>query len=366
LATFATSDIERAVGKTMYLRGLDYFRRGMVRSVRFGGPGRIHGEVSGNRSEPYAVEARYETGSGGAPVPLGGHCSCPVGRDCKHTAALLLAARDLLPEAADSAAGSAGEEASADVRRWLADWPGAAPARPAARRPGPPEPGREHLFYVILRDGTGGMRIDPWRAWLKLDGGIGRNIREYREETASAEGGFATAEDAAFLGRLGHYRRGVWPLCYDWPEGGELVALVRGIVETGRARAADIRGMALSWAAPRRCELSWEVDGAGWQRVAARDHAGARLTLLPFPTLLFLDPRTGEIGVAETGIPARLASWFAAAPPVERDSAPAVAAKLSRIGRHAPVPQIHRIDERNDVRPEPVLRLFGRAPRPGR
>ena len=145
------------------------------------------------------------------------------------------------------------------------------------------------------------MRIDPYRAYLKQDGEIGRNVREYREGTASAEGGFVTAEDAAFLGRLGHYRRGIWPLRYDWPEGEELVALVRGIVETGRARADDVRGMALSWAAPRRCELSWEVDGAGRQRVAARDDAGARLTLLPFPTPLFLDPETGEIGAAETG-----------------------------------------------------------------
>ena len=337
LATFATSDIEHAVGESSYLRGLDYFRRGMVRSVKFGGPGRIHGEVSGSRPEPYAVVARYDTGSGGMLVRVEGQCSCPVGHNCKHTAAVLLAARYLSPDAADSSAGSAGETVSRDVRRWLEDWPGAAPARPDARPAGPPEPGRNHLFYVVLRDETGGMRIDPYRAYLKQDGEIGRNVREYREGTASAEGGFVTAEDAAFLGRLGHYRRGIWPLRYDWPEGEELVALVRGIVETGRARADDVRGMALSWSAPRRCELSWEVDGAGRQRVAARDDAGARLTLLSFPTPLFLDPETGEIGVAETGLPEGLAAWFAAAPPVERESIDAVAAKLSRIGQHAPV-----------------------------
>ena len=366
LATFANYDIEHAVGESSYLRGLDYFRRGMVRSVKFGGPGRIHGEVSGSRPEPYAVVAKYESGSGGTIVPVEGNCSCPVGHNCKHTAAVLLAARYLSPEAADSAAGSAGEGASADVRRWLEDWPGAAPARPDARPAGPPEPGRNHLFYVVLRDETGGMRIDPYRAYLKQDGEIGRNVREYREGTASAEDGFVTAEDAAFLGRLGHYRRGIWPLRYDWPEGEELVALVREIVETGRARADDIRGMALSWSAPRRCALSWEVDGAGRQRVAARDDAGARLTLLPFPTPLFLDPNTGEIGVAETGLPEGLAAWFAAAPPVERDSVPAVAAKLSRIGRHAPVPKPHRVEERNDLRPEPVLKLFGCEHRPMR
>ena len=36
LATFETYDIEHVVGEDAYLRGLDYFQRGMVRSVSFG------------------------------------------------------------------------------------------------------------------------------------------------------------------------------------------------------------------------------------------------------------------------------------------------------------------------------------------
>ena len=221
LATFATSDIEHAVGESSYLRGLDYFRRGMVRSVKFGGPGRIHGEVSGSRSKPYAVVARYESGSGGTIVPVEGHCSCPVGHNCKHTAAVLLAARYLSPEAADSAAGSAGESVSRDVRGWLHDWPGSAPASPDARPAGPPEPGQDHLFYVVHREAAGGMRIDPYRAYLKKDGEIGRNFREYREGTESAQRKFLTPEDAAFLGRLGLLPEGhVWPLALRLAGGG--------------------------------------------------------------------------------------------------------------------------------------------------
>ena len=358
LAIFSTSDIEHAVGESSYLRGLEYFQRGMVHTVEFGPEGRLYGKVSGSRPEPYSVVVRYESG-GGTLVPVEGHCTCPVGHNCKHTAAVLLAARHLSAKARHIATGSAGENVSRDVRRWLDDWPRSAPARPDARPPGPPEPGRDHLFYVIHRDATGEMRIDPYRAYLKKDGEIGRNFREYREGTASAQSKFLTAEDAAFLGRLGYYQGDIWSLGYDWPEGDELVALVRGIVETGRARAHDIRGKALSWAEPRPCALAWEVGEGGRQQIAARDDPGAGLALLPFPTPLFLDPQTGEIGVAETGLPAGLASWFAAAPPVERGSAPAVAAKLSRIGQHAPVPKLHRVEERNDVRPEPVLVLFG-------
>ena len=366
LEIFGTDDIERAVGEASYLRGLDYFVRGMVRSVEFGSPGRIHGEVSGSRPKPYAVAVEYESGSDGMLLPLEGHCSCPVGYNCKHTAAVLLAARHISPGANDGVAGTAREGASRDVRRWLDEWSGAVAARPDDRPAGAPEPGRDHLFYVIHRDATGGMRIDPYRAYLKKDGTVGRNFRKYREGTASAQRKFLTSEDAALLGRLGYFEESIWPRHYDWPDGEELIGLVRGIVETGRARADDIHGMALSWAGPRRCELAWTVGEAGRQHVAARDEAGSPVTLLPFPTPLFVDPETGEIGVAETGLPARLASWFAAAPPVEHRSIHAVAAKLSRIGQHAPVPRLHRVEERSDVRPEPVLKLFGCEHRPMR
>ena len=69
------------------------------------------------------------------------------------------------------------------------------------------------------------------------------------------------------------------------------------------------------------------------------------MTLLPFPTPFFVDPETGQMGVAETALTPRLASWFAAAPPVQHGSIHTVAAKLSRIGQHAPVPRLHRVEE---------------------
>ena len=248
LETFGTDDIERAVGEVSYLRGLDYFVRGMVRSVEFGPAGRIHGEVSGSRPKPYAVAVKYEFGSDGMLLPLEGHCSCPVGYNCKHTVAVLLAARHVSPGADHGVAGTAREGVSRDVRRWLDDWPGAVAARPEARRDGPPEPGRDHLFYVIHRDATGGMRIDPYRAYLKKDGAIGRNFREYREGTASAQRKFLTSEDAALLGRLGYFEESIWPRHYDWPDGEELIGLVRGIVETG-ARGPTT---SMAWRCPGR------------------------------------------------------------------------------------------------------------------
>ena len=365
METFGTDDIQRAVGHVSFLRGLDYFERGMVRSVEFGSPGRIHGEVSGSRQKPYAVVAKYEPGSEGRFLPVEGHCSCPVGYNCKHAAAVLLAARHLSPDGGDSGSGAARGGVSGVVRRWLDRWPKAAagkeddrPGGPNAAA-GPPALGQEHLFYVIHSDETRHVHIAPYRAYLRKDGTIGTNFREYRERTPSRTHKYLTAEDAAILGWLDFYAGGGYPRRHDWPDGEELIGLIRGIVETGRARADDIRGAALSWADPRRCELGWSVGESGEQQIVARDGAGSPLTLLAFPTPFFIDPESGEMGVAETALPPRMASWFAAAPPVRHGSVDAVAAKLSRIGQHAPVPRLHRVEERSGARPVPVLTLYG-------
>ena len=365
METFGTDDIQRTVGHVSFLRGLDYFERGMVRSVEFLSPGRIHGEVSGSRQKPYAVVAKYEPGSEGRFLPVEGHCSCPVGYNCKHTAAVLLAARHLSPDGDDSDSGAARGGVSGMVRRWLDRWAEEVAGKADDRRAGPhaaagpPAPGREHLFYVIHSDETRHVHIAPYRAYLRKDGTIGTNFREYRERTPSRTHKYLSAEDAAILGWLDFYAAGGYPRRHDWPDGEELIGLIRGIVETGRARAGDIRGAALSWADPRRCELGWSVGETGEQHIVARDGEGSPLTLLAFPTPFFIDPESGEMGVAETALTARLASWFAAAPPVPHGSIHAVAAKLSRIGQHAPVPRLHRVEERSGARPVPVLTLCG-------
>ena len=203
-----------------------------------------------------------------------------------------------------------------------------------------------------------GMCITPYRAYLKKDETIGSNFQEFNRRSSWGRKNL-TVQDAAILGKLDFFADGTFQPSYDWPDGEELTGLVREIVETGRARAHEIRGMTLSWSPPRRVDLAWEVGTGGEQSIVARDGAGSTMTLLPFPSPFFLDPATGETGVAETSLSPRMASWFASAPPVPHESVGAVAAKLSRVGQHAPVPRLQRVEERTDVRPEPVLTLYG-------
>ncbi|MBG6108207.1 DEAD/DEAH box helicase [Frigoribacterium sp. CG_9.8] len=82
------TDLQRLVGPASFQRGLTYARAGFVTLVRWDSESRIvSGCVSGTGPLPYRCSALISATTG---KPTGGLCSCPVGFDCKHVAALLL------------------------------------------------------------------------------------------------------------------------------------------------------------------------------------------------------------------------------------------------------------------------------------
>ncbi|MDR3107553.1 MAG: DEAD/DEAH box helicase [Bifidobacteriaceae bacterium] len=94
-------DLKRQVGNLTFARGQEYFRRGLVlaNSINFDPADmRLFGRVRGTRPSPYEcriwLERVERSRSGQAYVVEAdsGLCSCPVGFDCKHIVALVLAA----------------------------------------------------------------------------------------------------------------------------------------------------------------------------------------------------------------------------------------------------------------------------------
>ena len=380
-------EIRRAIGEPYFSRGQAYHRRGAVRSVEIKSPDRVKAQVKGTALQPYLLSALLKYRSDGTLGSVEGDCSCPVGFNCKHIAAALLAAAGARPFGSAST-GSRGTDSwtpdlltpgssvpgprthsfagahgagpgRGEVRQWLDRRPRAR-AKPAAiRQSGPVRTGQQHLFYVFHRDWHGGMRITPYRAYLKKNGEIGANYREFTNRRSAWARGNLTLQDAALLGQLEFFGEGGYPQGSNLPEGPELVKLIRVIVETGRALDGGIHGRTLSWSAPRKCELRWEVGDGGEQRAVARGPEGAPLTLLGFGTPFYLDPETGEAGVAETALEPHLASWLAQAPAVPPDAVESVTSSLDGIGGHGPLPRPARLEQRADVPPEPVLILYG-------
>lgn len=97
------------VGHRAFQRGLDYARKGRVRGISVAGDGDIiSAQSKGSGAHTYQTMVFRKQGARSAPASWAGTCSCPVGSDCKHTAALLIAARALAQAEPDAAAPSAG------------------------------------------------------------------------------------------------------------------------------------------------------------------------------------------------------------------------------------------------------------------
>ena len=90
------------VGRGAFQRGLDYARKGRVRGIGVAGDGDIiSAQSKGSGTRIYQTMVFRKKNSRGGPATWAGNCSCPVGTNCKHVAALLITARSLAQEEPD-------------------------------------------------------------------------------------------------------------------------------------------------------------------------------------------------------------------------------------------------------------------------
>ncbi len=81
------------LGWETFQRGTAYARKGWVLQCDwYPDAGLLSGTVRGNRTNPYTVLARLVNGPAGTWAVAGGRCTCPMGSNCKHVAALVVAA----------------------------------------------------------------------------------------------------------------------------------------------------------------------------------------------------------------------------------------------------------------------------------
>ena len=86
------STLERLVGPTTFARGRSYARQGAVLTSHWTSDGTcLGGKVQGGDAQPYGVAVIVTLTSTGRLADIDGACTCPVGFNCKHAVALLLA-----------------------------------------------------------------------------------------------------------------------------------------------------------------------------------------------------------------------------------------------------------------------------------
>ena len=209
LPAFDERDIARSTSGTHTLEaGRRYQREARARIVAIGDRGRrIEGEVAGTASRPYRQSIIAE------PVPYGGGiwftsmCSCPVGSQCKHVAAVLF---QLLADE-----GGAPARLTPELVRWLSEFERAV-KRDGVNGPGKaPRAGssRQCLLYRIDLGFCGSERGTPvvYPVTVKLDqqGQIEGKPKGYdtKNVVGRAPAQYLDPADVAILSQLAVTRR---------------------------------------------------------------------------------------------------------------------------------------------------------------
>ena len=341
---FDEGDIRRCLPGS-FEKGRSYHRGGAVRDLRADKGGqRLIASVRGTRPRPYHVFVEIDDSD---PVVLSGRCSCPVGWNCKHAAAVLLAALRN-PPSVERAEENLLEGA---VGGWLhqlrqAVQPPALPQTVAYRLDWPMAPGSP--FVIDLRI----VRILKSGQW-----GADRALPAQQLQNATAN--YLTPADRGIIRLMGG---GSWSPQLQVPEDPEIADLaMRRIVATGRCRWQNLASPPLALGPSRPGRLSWQVGADGRQTVGvALDNPSA--VVLSSASPWYVLPAEHLAGPVELDLARPLVRIALSAPPVTKAQAEAVGAALERDlpGLALPRPRSDIVEEIRKDSPVPILTLARR------
>jgi superfamily II DNA or RNA helicase len=351
--------IRATVTEAAYNAAEAYAREGRVREWSTDvAAKRISGKVQGTARRPYSQVIDVRAAGNGTPVILG-QCSCPVGLNCKHIAAVLLqVAASAEPVSAKPAARDWREIAKAN-QRALAPQPAQAPA-PEAAAPAMnpalaawlqelatdlaadseeyPTGVYKRLFYMLTQAAALGARapilaITAAAADVRRDGTISQthstpDVRQLTHGQITPK--YLRPSDRAIIASITGGR-------LDASHGDPVVAL-RRIIATGRARLGAFPGVLAHEGQPRDGKLDWRLEPDGTQIPHLAVSGGGQPVLLPVPW--FLDETTGEVGELNVGVSPLLLLRLLNAPPVPPGQVAALrealATKLPKVSLPAP------------------------------
>ncbi len=332
---FAVDDatILRNVSRAAFTAGQAYASHAKVRNLVASEDGSdIQAETQGSAFRPYRQHILLR-GSKNGQRGFTGTCTCPVGYNCKHVAAVLIAARAQAQLSAEPlldriepthpTAPSAEANLPFEVVAWLqsldSDSDGASEMYP--------DNVRQRLFYVLSPApnvrGTASLNFSCVSVPLRKNGTLGapHNYAPHQVETPAR---YLRPSDRSILRRLARLRYGAAELGLD----DDPPELLRRIIATGRARWAEIGGQALTEGPARPGRIVWRLDPNGAQQAMLELDPG--LVGFRLNGAWYADPASGAVGPLDLDLPSAVAARLLAAPPIPADIAPKVAAELAR------------------------------------
>ena len=335
-------------------RGYKYFQEERVLSCGVFSTGTsVYGKVKGSNEHVYEVNLGiYHTRSGG----IVGLCSCPMGSDCKHAAALAFhLAADL--ETAKELGGVLPRNTQhwLDEVKQLIEEESKAPVE-ARNKP-------EYLGYVLVSgknwQGYKTTFVQPTVARRLKTGGFGapKSLDFYALRDEKENDGLLTNEDRRIIEWFESIRGNNPQPMTELPDEAELCKLLLSkMLATGRTHYKTLDNPALAPGPIIEGKLEWntELDGRQSLGFCSLD---SDITVFWASAPWYVNKRTCEAGFVELPVSFNLAELLIAAPPVATSYASTLTSALLELPLDIPLPSLEDSIEVICPNPTPVLRL---------
>ncbi len=357
MRSLTQQDINRHLQQTYVSRGRSYYNQGRVHNLETLDDGeQITASVAGSGRRIYQVivNLHYHP-EGTVLLKVRGHCSCPVGYNCKHVAATLFAHKEQLKSFQPSDNQAISPDLNPTLRHWLDTIP--APATAVEQPTQPAYQFELHYTLSLASDSHFGnplLQVASYKT-RRLKSRPGWSKGTYLAQVSQSQSTYLTRQDKE-LARLlenttpHHYHyRGI-VLCGD-----AAPYLLERLIHSGRAHWKDLEHPILSPGQPRTGKLDWQLAD---QQAQITITEPADLTLLPISSPWYLDQQTWQVGPLQTGLPEDIATALTQAPPVPVRQCEQVAQALQhRFPEHTPpIPQAE-LKPPKKIKPRPVLYL---------
>ncbi|MGX6566762.1 SWIM zinc finger family protein, partial [Cupriavidus necator] len=329
-----------------------------VSELRWIGEDTLAGLVQGTRTRPYDVRVFFHDIDDDMWVQ--GECTCPVGVDCKHVAALLIAGLANRPKPSSTGV-------RAELVSWLEGFRTRRTAADPVTKKKPSKP--THALAYVIGQSYRGCEVTIYKARVSADGTI-RSLDDRWQNVEKAliePPKFIAEEDLPIL-------RGLWlgrsQASYTGGFGLQGVTgavILEQLMATGRAfvsfspAGSHYPGThcALHYGPVRSAQLTWQTQPDTRVRPVLQAEPPATLLLTTTQPCWYADADSGEAGILAMPWPSEQLADFLSMPAITLDEAALVGNVLREVAPDLPMPPAHEAASVRSINcaPVPVLAL---------
>jgi superfamily II DNA or RNA helicase len=339
-------------------RGRSYVRSNLVKSVDLLPDGRLEGRVSNGRGNIYSQMITLEGGS------VRSICSCPVGYNCKHVAAVLIHWQQTQENSQirtpptsktnlSSVPSPAPKSLAVPVQNWLraVNQHSAAPPKVDDRSDNYPTTVKDRLLYILTPDQPE-FKVDIFKGRINAAGtGLTASRRRYDPMRALSDLSppqFIRRIDIDLISALAKAK--LWETHYSYnlpnlfrPVGQSALALIEHLCSTGRLLVTQDADTSLNWSEQTpEIQLAWHMHSTGSQRLGFETLSGDKVELRALEgATLWIDTVKGQIGALSEPIPLEVLRVVKSAPYVSPSDAAALALELPQTIASLNLPKPH-------------------------